>query len=51
MKKPRFIRVVKKDGMWLRDRKERKLVGPFASWAAALAYMKRADRTANHSAS
>ena len=42
-KKPRFTRVVKSDGMWLRDREAPELIGPFDSWAAALAYIKDAE--------
>ena len=41
-KKPRFTRVVKDGKLYLRDREPKpRLVGPFASWADALAHMKR----------
>lgn len=44
-RKPRFTRVLWQDGMWLRDREAKgQLVGPFDSWAAALAYIKDAER-------
>jgi hypothetical protein len=46
-KKPRFTRVVKDGELWLRDREGFKTVGPFASWAEALAYMKDADSRAD----
>lgn len=42
-KKPRFIQVIKDGKMWLRDRKQPELAGPFDSWADALAYMKQAE--------
>src|SRR5262245_19345512 len=39
-KKPRFTRVVKDGKLYLRDRQGFKTVGPFDSWAAALAHFK-----------
>jgi hypothetical protein len=42
-KKPRFTRVVKGGKLYLRDREGFKMVGPFASWADALAHIKDAE--------
>ena len=48
-KKPRFTRIIRDDGFWLRDREESapKMIGPFDSWAAALAWLKSAERNAD----
>lgn len=40
--KPRFTRVVRDKQLWLRDREQCELVGPFDSWAAQEAHIKSA---------
>jgi hypothetical protein len=42
--KPRFIRVVKDGQLWLRDREGFNMIGPFDSWADALAHISAATR-------